>query len=36
MIESKRIRGRRGRGFYGKMIVFSLKQQREGKVYSSY
>jgi len=30
---ARRIRGRRGRGFYGKTIVFGLKQ-REGKVYT--
>ena len=30
---AKRIRGRRGRGSYGKTIVFGLKQ-REGKVYT--
>ena len=30
---ARRIRGRRGRGSYGKMIVFGLKQ-REGKVYT--
>ena len=30
---AKRIRGRRGRGSYGKTIVFGLKQ-RKGKVYT--
>ena len=30
---ARRIRGRRGRGSYGKTIVFGLKQ-REGKVYT--